>query len=34
LPIVLTGVALHAWMSSRANVPEPMPKSTVAVSRV
>jgi drug/metabolite transporter (DMT)-like permease len=34
LPIVLTGVALHAWMSSRANVPEPMPKSPVAVSRV
>ncbi len=34
LPIVLTGVALHAWMSSRDNVPEPMPKSPVAVSRV
>ncbi len=34
LPIVLTGVALHAWMSSRDNVLEPMPKSPVAVSRV
>ncbi len=34
LPIVLTGVALHAWMSSRDNVQEPMPKSPVAVSRV
>ena len=34
LPIVLTGVALHAWMSSRAGVPEPMPTVPVAVSRV
>lgn len=34
LPIVLSGVALHAWMSSRDNVPEPMPKSPVAVGRV
>jgi drug/metabolite transporter (DMT)-like permease len=34
LPIVLTGVALHAWMNSHDRVPEPMPKSPVAVSRV
>jgi drug/metabolite transporter (DMT)-like permease len=34
LPIVLAGVALHAWMSSRAGVPEPMPKVPVAVSRI